>query len=85
MHAPGTFGMCGANSQKPSKRQTWAVNSVDGWYLGTSAKHYICFDVWVKGKGSVRITDTVYFKHNHITNPTVTPADTIVHAAKELT
>ena len=25
------------------------------------------------------------FKHNHITNPTVTPADAIVHAAKELT
>ena len=33
----------------------------------------------------MRNTDTVFFKHKHITNPTVTPADTIFHAAKELT
>ena len=32
----------------------------------------------------MRSTDTVFFKHKHITNPTVTPADAIVHAAKEL-
>ena len=33
----------------------------------------------------MRSTDTVFFKHKNITNPTVTPADAIVHAAKELT
>ena len=33
----------------------------------------------------VRSTDTVFFEHNHITNPTVTPADAIFRAAKELT
>ena len=33
----------------------------------------------------MRSTDTVFFKHKHITNPTVTPEDAIVHAAKELT
>ena len=33
----------------------------------------------------VRSTDTVFLKHKHITNPTVTPVDAIVHAAKELT
>ena len=27
----------------------------------------------------------MFFKHKHTTNPTVTPADSIVHAAKELT
>ena len=60
--------------EKSSKYRTWAVHSVDGWYLGTLEKYYRCFDVWVKGTGAVRSTDTVSFKHKHITNPTVTPA-----------
>ena len=41
--------------------------------------------MWVKGTGAVRSTDTVFFKRKHITNPTVTPADAIVNAAKDLT
>ena len=38
----------------------------------------------VKGTGAGRSTKTVFFKHKHITNRTVTPADDIVHTAKEL-
>ena len=41
--------------------------------------------MWVKGTGAVRSTDTVFFKHKHITNPTVTPAYAIVSTAKDLT
>ena len=41
--------------------------------------------MWVKGTGAVRSTNTVLFKHKHITNPTVTPEDAIVNAAKDLT
>ena len=41
--------------------------------------------MWVKGTGAVRSTDTVFFKHKHITNPTVTPADAIVNVSKDLT
>ena len=33
----------------------------------------------------MRSTDTVFFKHKHITNPTVTPADAIINAAKDIT
>ena len=33
----------------------------------------------------MRSTDTVFFKHKHITNPNLTPEDAIVHDAKELT
>ena len=40
--------------------------------------------MWVKGTGAVRSTNTVFFKHKDITNPTVTPADAIVSAAKDL-
>ena len=41
--------------------------------------------MWVRGTGVVRITDTVRFKHKHITNSNATPADAIVHAEKALT
>ena len=67
--------MCGTNPRKTEH----------GWYLGTSAKHYRCYEVWVKVTGAVRSTDTVFFKHKRITNPTVTPVGAIFHAVKELT
>ena len=41
--------------------------------------------MWVKGTGAMRSTDTVFFKHKHLTTPTVTPADAIINAAKDLT
>ena len=34
---------------------------------------------------SIRVADTVLFKHQYITTPTVTKADTIVTAATKLT
>ena len=71
--------------EKPSKRQTWAVHSVDGWYLGTSPGYNRCYDVWVKVTGAVRSTNTFFFKHKHITNPTVMPEYAIVNAAKDVT
>ena len=35
--------------------------------------------------GSKRVSDIVYFKHKHITNPTVTPEDAVVQAAQQIT
>ena len=70
---------------KPSKRRMWGVHAVDGWYLQTSPHHYRCYEVWSKHTGAEQISDRVYFKHKHITNTTVSPEDTVVQAAKELT
>ena len=39
----------------------------------------------MKQTRSERISDTVFFKHKQITQPTVTPADTIVKALDDLT
>ena len=58
---------------------------MDGWYLHTSPHHYRCFEVWSKHIGAERISDTLFFKHKHIKNPTVSPEDAVVKAAKELT
>jgi hypothetical protein len=68
-----------------SRRGTWADHSTDGWYIGTSTEHYRCHRIYVKKTRSERISDTVFFKHKYITQPTVTPADTIVKALDDLT
>jgi hypothetical protein len=66
-------------------RGTWAERSIDGWYLGTSLEHYRCHIIHVKKTNSERISDTVFFKHKYITQPTLTPVDTVVKAIDDLT
>ena len=64
-------------------RGTWAERSIDGWYLETSLEHYRCHIIHVKKTNSERISDTVFFKHKYITQPTLTPVDTVVKAIDE--
>ena len=65
---------------KPSRRKTFGEHSSDGWYLKTSPEHYQAHLVFVKATRTKRITDTVFFKHKFITQPTVTKADAIFNA-----
>jgi hypothetical protein len=67
------------------RRGTWAASSTDGWYLRTSPEHYRCHVIYCKNTRSERISDTVHFKHKYITEPTLTPEDTIVKALNDLT
>jgi hypothetical protein len=71
--------------KKIEKRGSWAFSSIDGWYLRTSTEHYQCHVIYVKKTRSERISDTVHFKHHYITQPTLTPEDTIVTALNDLT
>jgi hypothetical protein len=69
---------------KPSRRKTFGEHSEDGFYLKTSAEHYRTHVIFVKKTRAKRLADTVFFKHKHITQPTVTPADAIVNAYRKL-
>ena len=69
---------------KPGKRKSWGEHSSDGFYVGPALEHYRCHRVWVKATRAIRVTDTVFFKHKYITQPTVTPADAIVKAYQDL-
>ncbi len=71
--------------ERSERRGSWAMNSVNGWYLRTSDEHYRCHEVYVKHTRSTRISDTIHFKHKHITAPLLTPEDTIVKAMSDLT
>eukprot|EP00956_Cyclotella_meneghiniana_P028214 scaffold65021_cov87-Cyclotella_meneghiniana.AAC.1 len=71
--------------QRPENRGTWSVNSIDGWYVGTSMEHYRNYTILCKTTRALRRSDTVWFKHKYLTNPSLTAADHIVNAAKNLT
>ena len=66
------------------KQRSWGVKSEKYFYIGTSLEHYRYFNGWHPKTKAVQGSETVLFKHKYITVPTVTPADTIVQAAKEL-
>ncbi len=77
---------CAIQIHESSEQQgTWAANTIDGWYFQTSPEHYQCHQMFVKKTKSERISDTVFFKHRYLTQPTVTPADTIINALGDLT
>ncbi len=65
-------------------RGTWTERSINGWYLGMSLEHYRCHIIHVKKTKSERISGTVFFKHKYITQPTLTPVDTVVKAINDL-
>ena len=62
---------------KPKRRTAWGEHASDGWYLGTSREHYHCHIIFVKATKTKRITDTVFFKHHYITQPTLIAEDTV--------
>jgi hypothetical protein len=81
----GPMGCAVQIHERNERRGTWAANSVDGWYLRMSPEHYQCLVIYVKHTRSERVSDTVYFKHKHITQPTLTLEDRIVKALNDLT
>jgi hypothetical protein len=69
---------------KPKNRRTWDVHGEVGYSIGTSMEHHRCFNVYVKSRAT-RISDSVFFKHQYITNPQITPETLVMKAAAELT
>jgi hypothetical protein len=69
---------------KPEDQRTWDTRSDVGFSLGTSMQHHRCFWVYITKTRATRISDTVFFKHQYITNPTVSPESHVVMAAQQL-
>jgi hypothetical protein len=70
--------------KKSDSRGTWAYHSVDGWYLSTLPEHYRMHVCYIKSTKSNQLSDTVHFRHKHITNPALTHDDKIMKAVAEL-
>jgi hypothetical protein len=69
---------------KPEDRRTWDTRSDAGFSLGTSMQHHRCFCMYITKTRATRISDTVFVKHQYITNPTVSPESQVVSAAQQL-
>jgi hypothetical protein len=48
-------------------------------------EHHRCFHVYIVKTRATRISDLVFFKHQYITNPQLTPKTLILKDALELT
>ncbi len=70
--------------EKSDSHRMWAYHSVDGWYLSTLPEHYRMHVCHIKSTKSDQLSDTVHFKHKHITNPALTYDDKIMKAVAEL-
>ncbi len=69
---------------KPEDRRTWGTRLDAGFSLGTLMQHHQCFWVYITKTQATRISDTVFFKHQYITNPTVSPESHVIAAAQQL-
>ena len=81
MAPPGTKAM---THVKPQRRESWGYHAEKAWYVGPAMKHYRCYTVVSANTKRSKISDTVAFQHHTVEVPTVTPADRIIRAAKEL-
>ncbi len=55
------------------------------WMVLTNITRTLSLSHCLKNTRSKRVSDTVHFKHKYITQPTLTPEDTIVKALDDLT
>ncbi len=76
---------CAVEMHESTNRQkTWDPHSLSSWYLGTLTEHYRCHKIFCKKTCSERISDTVFFRHQYITQPTMMPKDQIIKAIGDL-
>jgi hypothetical protein len=47
-------------------------------------EHHQCFKIYVTKTRATRVSDTVFFKHQYITNPSVSPESLVVAVAQQL-
>jgi hypothetical protein len=70
---------------KPKNRRTWDVHGEVGYSIGTAMEHHRCFNVYIVKTRATMVSDLVFFKHQYITNPQITPETLVMKAAAELT
>ena len=81
----GPFGCPVMIHKKTSTQHSWDFQGKEGWSVGVVLEHYRCDRVVAKDTKAEAISDTVEYRHQSITSPTVTPANRILHGIYTLT
>ena len=71
--------------EKPTQRRTWALHSINGWYIGPAMDHYQCYRVWISSTHAKRIADTIQFFPTILCTPNLSHHDATLQAARKLT
>ena len=56
--------------EKTETRHSWDFRGATGWYVGIALQHYRCHTIVAKATRAAQISDTVEFRHHHLTQPT---------------
>ncbi len=70
---------------KPKNCQSWDIHGNIGFNIAMAIEHHRCFHIYIVKTRATRISDLVFFKHQYITNPQLTPETLVLKAASELT
>ena len=81
----GPLGIRVISHDKPLKRKSWGFRGKDGWSIGVSLEHYLCQRFIPKDSRALSISDTIKFHHQHLTQPSVTAKDRVLHGMQQLT
>ena len=71
------------NPQKKWRR-TFAEHCKKAYVLGTLYDYYRCWNLLVDKKYAPSVSETLFFKHNYITHPTITTKYEVITAAAKL-
>ena len=66
-------------------RGSWDQRGEDGWYVGPAQEHYRCYRAINKKTRSAVTTDTIELYPTYVNIPTLTPAESLMIAATDLT
>ena len=85
-HTPlGPLGCRVLIHKKTGNRNSWDYRGAEGWGYGVAEYHYRCQKVISKATKATQVSDTVEFRHHHITQPSLTSDDRILHGVLTLT
>ena len=66
-------------------RKSWEFRGTAGWNVGVALQHYQRHTIVAQAIKEFQVSDTVEFRHHHLTLQKVTPADRILHGVTTLT
>ena len=70
--------------ERPENRPSFGHSARKAWYLGPCLNYYRAFRGNLPSTGKERMSDTVKMTHHAIAIPTLTSADRILEAARQL-
>ena len=81
----GPLGCNTISHKKTGKRNLWEFRGTAGWNVGAAIQHCLCHTIVAKSTKAAQVSDTVEFRHHHLTLQDITPDDRIVHGVNTLT